>query len=491
MTQLKIAYLHYHLRPGGVSAVIRHQVAAVKGACDTVVLADTLPVHGKEIGTRVIPVPLAAYDNEINNPFGAEDLAKSLLDAIGQKWKQGCDVLHVHNPTLPKNRKLLRALEILRDKGIRMFLQVHDFAEDGRPDVYDTNGWVANVHYGVINSRDYHLLLKAGLKKEGLHLIFNQVYPLNPDFNYDYPNQNQKAAKDGLVLYPVRAIRRKNIGETLLLSLFLEKKFTIGITLPPTSESDQKSCSQWKRFIHTYNFNVKLGVGINANFQELVKKALFVITTSVNEGFGFTFLEPWTAGKMVLGRNLPHVCQDFIKQGVDLNHLYNAFFIPISCICKEAFYKKWRASLIKYSQAFGFPIDQKELQQAFDHLSRNGTIDFGVLDEEAQMQALLKIKGNKQYARMIRRLNPWLRFFTGSNREPVYINHEPCKIPGLIARNNAIIRSYYGPENYRRRLLRIYHRVMTVPVRHRIHQPTVLKEFFNPKEYKMLKWKSI
>ncbi len=474
----------------------------MKGVCDTVVLACTSPEHGKEIGTGVIPVPQAAYDNEIDKPYGAEDLAKSLLKALRQKWEEGCDVLHVHNPTLARNRKLLKALEILRDKGIRMFLQVHDFAEDGRPDVYNKNGCVADVHYGVINTRDYRVLLKAGLKKEGLHLIFNQVEPLNYNFNYDIHNQNKRPAEHGFVLYPVRAIRRKNIGETLLLSLFLEKKFTIGITLPPTGESDQKSYSQWKRFIHTYNFNVKLGVGINANYPELLKKAPFVITTSVNEGFGFTFLEPWTAGKMVYGRNLPHVCRDFIKQGVDLKHLYNAFLIPVSCICKEAFYKKWRSALIKYSQTFGIPIDLKELQQAFDHLCRKGIIDFGVLDETAQMQALLKIKGNKRYARMIRRINPGLRYFPGANRihgssrgvrkkEPGYIHGAPGEIPGLIARNNAIIRKYYGIENYRSRLLRIYHRVKTVPVSHCIHQPTVLKEFFKPEEYKMLKWKSI
>jgi hypothetical protein len=36
-------------------------------------------------------------------------------------------------------------------------------------------------------------------------------------------------------LYPVRAIRRKNIGEALLASLFIPKGRTVAVTLPPTT----------------------------------------------------------------------------------------------------------------------------------------------------------------------------------------------------------------------------------------------------------------
>lgn len=58
---------------------------------------------------------------------------------------------------------------------MKLFLQLHDFAEDGRPLAYFPDEYVPDCHYGVINSRDYSIFLKAGFKKDGLHKIFNIV----------------------------------------------------------------------------------------------------------------------------------------------------------------------------------------------------------------------------------------------------------------------------------------------------------------------------
>jgi hypothetical protein len=44
-----------------------------------------------------------------------------------------------------------------------------------------------------------------------------------------------------------------------------------------------------------------------------------VLTTSLKEGFGFSFLEPWTAGIPVAGRRLEAVCLDFEDEGVALS----------------------------------------------------------------------------------------------------------------------------------------------------------------------------
>ena len=38
-----------------------------------------------------------------------------------------------------------------------------------------------------------------------------------------------------------------------------------------------------------------------------------LVTTSVAEGFGLAFLEPWLFGKGLLGRNLPEITVDFAK----------------------------------------------------------------------------------------------------------------------------------------------------------------------------------
>jgi glycosyltransferase involved in cell wall biosynthesis len=479
--RLKIAYLHYHLKRGGVTTVIKHQVDAVSEDCDTLIVSSSLPQHAHDFNTPVHTTPLLAYDKDAPRTFPPRELADAILSAIKEKWPGGCDVLHVHNPTLAKNRHLLKALNILRHRGMRMFLQIHDFAEDGRPGVYSNEDYIANVHYGVINSRDYDILRKAGLKQEGLHIIANKVSPLMPASEQRKPHPG--SAGDGPVLYPVRAIRRKNIGEALLLSLFLPKNHAIGITLPPNSPGDRISYCQWKSFIDTHHFNVKLDVGVKDDFSRLVRGAPFFITTSVNEGFGFAFLEPWTAGKMVFGRYLPHVCRDFEKQGLKLEHLYHSFYIPLQAIDSDnrhiSFYYRWKEALLTQAAAFHYPLDPASLQSAYNSLTTNRAIDFGVLDEIAQQEALLNIKNHPLLARDVRRLNAWIRFRLEAGADLETIKH-----------NDRIVRSQYSRQRYREQLLNIYRAVTSTHVKHRIQRQKILAAFLDPAQFKMLRWMS-
>jgi hypothetical protein len=149
----------------------------------------------------------------------AGELAAGILAAMKSHWGGAADIIHIHNPLIQKNALLIPALKILNGQGFRLLLQNHDLAEDFRPDVYSGHTeYPENCHYAVINSRDHSYLRRSGLKPEGLHLIPNEVEALS--------------AKAGLkrtrYLYPVRAIRRKNIGEALLLSLYIPQGRKIG-----------------------------------------------------------------------------------------------------------------------------------------------------------------------------------------------------------------------------------------------------------------------
>ena len=48
-----------------------------------------------------------------------------------------------------------------------------------------------------------------------------------------------------------------------------------------------------------------------------------IVTTSIAEGFGLGFLEPWTFNKFLNGRNIPDITEDFSKLGVKLDHMYS------------------------------------------------------------------------------------------------------------------------------------------------------------------------
>ena len=162
---MKVALLHYHMKPGGVSTVMREQVQALRHHADTLVLIGEAPTTKLE--TSAVVIPSLGYDSAASERTSGAGLADAVLAAISARWPQGCDILHVHNPTLGKNRHWLEMLQILAQRGVRLFLQIHDFAEDGRPQVPVSPVYPANSHYAVVNARDYHILNRCGLHRKG------------------------------------------------------------------------------------------------------------------------------------------------------------------------------------------------------------------------------------------------------------------------------------------------------------------------------------
>ncbi|MGD9302352.1 MAG: hypothetical protein PVI13_12310, partial [Desulfobacterales bacterium] len=205
---MKIAFIHFHLETGGVTTVLRQQLGAIPDHWPTLVLTGLPPPTS--FPAQVVHIPELGYSSQYKGLFDPDDVARTVLDVVQSRFHGPCDIFHVHNPILAKNHQYLKILKSLQGKGANLLLQIHDFAEDGRPQAYFAEEYPADCHYGVINSRDYDLLLKAGLKTNGLHLIANTVdhSALQPP-----PVESQKP----MILYPVRAIRRKNIGEAVLL----------------------------------------------------------------------------------------------------------------------------------------------------------------------------------------------------------------------------------------------------------------------------------
>lgn len=465
---MKIAFIHYHLKTGGVTTVLTQQVEALKDTCDILVLtgeptdttlpADTVHIEG-----------LGYYDGLSQKEMSPLYVATSTAKAIYSKWKGGCDVLHVHNPTLAKNKNFLIILKMLQKRGIRLFLQIHDFAEDGRPLSYFSDEYVSDCHYGVINSRDYNVLLKSGLKKKGLHKIFNTVKPLNSNVG----NTNA----DACVLYPIRAIRRKNIGEAILLSLFFKNDQNLCITLPPNSPTDIKSYNGWKKFVKEKNLDVEFDAGLQHDFNALVQSARFLITTSITEGFGFSFLEPWTANKILWGRKLPDICHDFEIKGIQLDHLYSRLNVPVEWIGKERLFKKWRSSILKNSAMFDLITDERTISESFTKATRDGVIDFGLLDEAFQKMIISHLFSAKTKRDRLIRLNPFLS--------------HPGDVPNskaLIKHNRHKVVNNYTTARYKQNLMDIYASVVQHNVQHCIDKNVLLSQFFKPETFSLLKW---
>jgi glycosyltransferase involved in cell wall biosynthesis len=464
---MKIALMHFHLKTGGVCTVIRQQISCLKEWADILVI--TGEPAPSDFPIETIHIPGIAYDRIIKENYDPLTIARAIDKAIRLKWRDGCDILHVHNPLLAKNRSYLKILKLLQSMDVRLFLQIHDFAEDGRPDVYYFEKYPDRCCYGVINSRDYDIMQKTGVDEKGLFKLFNMVNKINI-----LPSS---ASITKHILYPVRALRRKNIGEAILLSLFFQRKARLAITLPPYSPTDLIAYNGWKDFVAQHGLNVTFEMGLKHDFTALMGSAEFILTTSITEGFGFCFLEPWVAGKYLCGRLLPEICRDFKVSGVCLDHLYKKLAVPVEWIDEKNFFTKWSTALGAAAQRFNHLLSPKEIFKQFERIISNNTIDFGLLDEFFQKSIIQQVLTDSLAAKTLLELNPYLaRMGIPKDSETLIENN--CK---------AILKSY-SRTAYSQLLRRIYQKAVIHRSNFQINKKTLLTSFLTPNNTSLLKW---
>jgi hypothetical protein len=464
---MKIAFLHYHLKTGGVTTVLKQQLDAIGKKRQPLVLTGLPPQS--PFPADLVHIPELGYSSQYKKQIDPDDVAETIINAIRHQFNGPCDVLHVHNPTLAKNKRFLEILKSLQKKGVNLFLQIHDFAEDGRPFDYFADEYPADCHYGVINQRDYEILLAAGLKEEGLHRLVNTVNPC--------PIKPQAELEKSLILYPIRAIRRKNIGEAILLSLFFRHGQTLAVTLPPNSPSDIMSYEGWKVFVRDQKLRLEFDMGLSHDFETLVRSAEFLITTSINEGFGFSFLEPWLFEKLIWGRNLPDICRDFTRNGIRLEHLYDGLRVPVDWIGLHRFNQKWTACVLDAFRLFNLPTNKALILKALDSITKDGVIDFGLLNEAAQKEVIIRLISSTKAAEKLLQINPFLS-------DPGMVSDKNER----INTNKRLVQKCYSQTIYRQRMLDLYNKVVTNPVKQRINKTVLATAFLNLEEFSLLKW---
>ena len=463
---MKVALLHYHLKTGGVTTVIERQVQALQARCETIVL--TGDRANARLPCPIVEIPEIGYDHPDKPSAPPEAIAERILKSISQIWPQGCDLIHIHNPTLVKNRGLIACIQLLQSSGMSLFLQVHDFAEDGRPQAYTRESYPKDCHYGVINARDKRFLISAGLKPAGVHLIPNAIVPLPMDTDVSI---------EPCVVYPVRAIRRKNIGEAILLSLYLRKGQSLHISQPPTSQGDMAVYNDWQAFVKKWDLNVQFETGRQYGFPALVAAAESMMTASITEGFGFSFLEPWTVAKKVWGRRLGDICEDFEERGLGLDWLYDELAVPLSWFDVDGFTKAWREAAQQVTVIYGYERSPDRLDAYLAGVKKEGIIDFGILSEIFQKQVLEHLLSDSK-------AKDWL-----AKRNPKICEPDPTDIDTTtIEKNRQIVHKDYNLNVYGERLNNIYAQVLSEPVQHQIDKTALLTCFLGLDRFSLLKW---
>lgn len=363
---MQLAILHHHLNRGGVTSVIANHLRALAtlpdeqrpervvvlfdgqrdGWPDTLVeeLADRLPVE-------LAIAPSLAYDATDEKADPAALAAKLLAHLAGCGLAAESTLLHTHNHSLGKNASLPGALARLANAGWRMLLQVHDFAEDNRPENYrhlqqalgennpDRLGAVLypqgpGVHYATLTERDAEVLRVAGFSKKRLHTLPNPIAGFD-----SLPSKEAAKARvfpllgltpeARLIVYPVRGIRRKNLGEMLLLAALAPAGTHFAVTLRPKNPVEALSFDRWRSVAEECGLPcffdtgspVETG-GYGCDFHDTLAAADAVLTTSVAEGFGMVFLEAWLAGKPLVGRDLPEITREFKAAGMRFDAMW-------------------------------------------------------------------------------------------------------------------------------------------------------------------------
>lgn len=442
MPKSTVALVHYHLRLGGVTRVIEHTIEALANTDFDVVVISGEEAPDFPYQDRLFVFPQLSYDSHFN---GSVWLEEEIQKAVKKAGFAPIDIWHIHNHSLGKNAATPYFVNRLATLGRKLVLQPHDFAEDGRslnykkmaanrhilPYLYPIEN---NIRYAFLNSRDRNIFTESGLDAN-----FSRVLP-NPVQLPSSKVGNHKQEESTLILYPSRAIRRKNVGE-LVLWAALDPDHTYAITLAPKNPKELTFHAFWVDFCERNDIPVQFEFAKTSgkSFQENLNSAKALITTSIKEGFGLAFLEPWLIPKAVFGRNLPEITSDFVDSGVPFAHFYNDIPIPIEMLDTEVLRTKFEESFRKRYENYGLAVPN-EITQWIEGITTQKTIDFGLLDEELQALVIRKMKDDDQLATQMRRLLP--------NYEALHQDE--------IQRCERIVSEEFSLEKFQEKLLKLY-----------------------------------
>ncbi len=485
---MKAAILHYHLHPGGVTRVIESAALALSRLnVRTVVLAGAPATKPGSLPGMHRTISCLDYHDSTQPLHSPVELADMLEREAAAALDGAPEVWHIHNHSLGKNPLYTQAACVLAGRGRRLLLQIHDFAEDFRPAQMRLLQQTAqaskqslagclypdasHIHYAVLNRRDFDVLEKAGLPPGRLHSLPNPVAPPEGDTEGDNAPEHPP-----LLLYPVRAIRRKNIGELLFLSALALRGERFAVTLAPKNPEERPIYEAWVAFAAKHGLPVEFDFGPRSgkSLAALQQSAAAVITTSVAEGFGLAFLEAWLAGRPVMGRNLPEITADFSDAGVDISGLYDRLLLPLEWIGADSFRVRVAQAYSALLKEYGRSSTPEDAEQAWRAACVGERVDMGRLSEDFQALAIQRILESPADAAAV---EPQLPDVTNLPAEKT-------------ARNQDAILNTFSLEAYGRRLMSLYEAVAaseTGSPLENLNAESILDSFLAPERFTMLR----
>jgi len=434
---MKLAIFHYHLNPGGVTDVIVfsvrillarlnyiQEIRLVTGCRDGAERVLGRIRDGFERGRRD-KIRLDVLDEIAYTESGRGSNPDRLAERLEARYDKNT-IFWVHNYHIGKNPALTTALMKIAAQGRRdMLLHIHDFPECGRSENLERiNSMLdeppypsgAGIRYAVINERDLNILLDAGLEGS-VHLLPNPV-PI-PKLEETNPAETKNALEElsnnpgyisgaPILLYPVRAIRRKNILESALFARILLQPANLIVTLPGTSTREKPYSDviekAYKEGIIPGAWCPEASSDARLGYAHLISSCDAIISTSVQEGFGYLFLNSLLWRKPLLARYLDILDGMLELFGDYPRRFWTDFRIPATPELIERT-KTAYSSKIKQMQS---SIPEKALKSvvtAASKLATGGGIDVSYLSVEDQLDALKLAREDRAWLDRTRNLN--------------------------------------------------------------------------------------
>lgn len=447
---MKIAVFHYHLHPGGVTRVISlackillsrtNGIGGIEGIEEiTVVTGDRKNAEAalpEEAGGRI----RIAVHPEIGYLDGnPETSARSIKTGVLEKYRGY--IWWIHNYHLGKNPLLTQAVveSAAEYPDQKILLHIHDFPECSR---YENLAYLKslypgpiyplspNVRYICINRRDYTFLLEAGIPSSMARVLNNPLTeePEPPEgiISRSEGEEKPKHVKSfleerglkkfpgylpgrPLLLYPVRSIRRKNVLEAGLISRLITDGVNVAVTLPGVSDQEAGYSRLVENGFAEGSIHGVFGTGapdapVKVGLHELIGGCDAVLSTSVQEGFGYLFVNTLQWGKKLAARRLD-ILEGMISL-FDAEHhfFYDSLKVPRSRTQQEETKRRYGNYIGGLESYVGKDLAAKVLADMEERLDGE-TIDFSYLSVDEQHE-VLGYAGDSGYLDSVKNLNP-------------------------------------------------------------------------------------
>jgi glycosyltransferase involved in cell wall biosynthesis len=176
------------------------------------------------------------------------------------------------------------------------------------------------------------------------------------------------------------------------------------VTQPPKNPVEIEPYERWKKFCKEENIPLIFEAGLKVDFEDLLRASDFCFTTSIKEGFGMVYMEPWLINTPVIGRNLKNITNDLEQSGMRFPLLYDTLNI----------------------------------------MNKGELTDFGRLEMQDQMHFIRKLDRDNSLEKDLFGYNAFLRNLLNS------VDHK------LVSQNKKTILLEYSLENYGQRLKALY-----------------------------------